>query len=101
MDYRSYFNHADGDAHELYDAQEFMQIYMMLNLMKVKTLAYGSELKLWIKRADTEELSKIYFGAELPDDLAEHLDSVFSGFIAKSGIPLPPAAEAEDGSNEK
>ena len=66
--------HGNGEPHRLYSALEIMMVTDAATAHVLYHSNYHSGLKQWIRRTLTaEELEKIYYGAELPADLAAEL----------------------------
>jgi len=62
--------HPDGELCRLFPATEFVDMAnaAMAHIFYHRT--YCNHLNFWIKRATREELEAIFYGAELPEDLA-------------------------------
>ena len=70
--------HADGEDFRLYSADEMWNVINQLDELLMYHTAYYAELKKWINRATSEELHKIHYGTELPEDLKKELDEILS-----------------------
>ena len=69
--------HADGQLCRLYPAADIVAIGMAVTAHKLYHTTYCNHLMVWARRAETEEeLEAIFYGAELPADLAANLGEV-------------------------
>lgn len=71
--------HANGESSKIFTRAEIELIIQTLNRHREYQQAYLGLLKIWWKRADSyEELEKIVWGAQLPEDLQNELDNLFT-----------------------
>ena len=70
--------HADGEICRLYSAMEIMAISSIATTFKLYHTTYCNHLNVWIKRSSEDELDAIYYGVELPDDLAANLNGIMA-----------------------
>ena len=69
--------HADGQLCRLYPATDIVAIGMAVTAHKLHHTTYCNHLLVWARRVETEEeLEAIFYGAELPADLAKNLGEV-------------------------
>lgn len=70
--------HADGDICRLYSAEEIMTISTAATAFKLYHTTYCNHLNVWVKRSADNELDSIYYGAELPGDLAANMNGIMA-----------------------
>ena len=70
--------HADGELCRMYPADEFTALAKTATAHVFYHRTYCNHVNAWIARADLAELDRITYGAELPEDLAEHMQKVIS-----------------------
>lgn len=71
--------HVDGESSKIFTRTEIELIIQTLNKHREYQQAYLGLLKIWWKRATSyEELEKIVWGAQLPEDLQNELDNLFT-----------------------
>lgn len=68
--------HADGELCRIFTAAEITAIGQASKAHKLYHTTYCNHLFDWIRRADAAELAGITYGAELPDDLATHMQEI-------------------------
>lgn len=69
--------HADGLLCKIYPAEDIINISNVATSHKLYHLTYCNHMMAWTRRAETvEELERIVYGAELPEDLAENMQEV-------------------------
>jgi hypothetical protein len=69
--------HSDTLLCRLYPAEDIMVMGKAATAHVLYHTTYCNHLNIWIRRAETEEeLEAIFYGAELPEDLAENLGEV-------------------------
>ena len=69
--------HADGQLCKVYPAEDIINISNVATSHKLYHLTYCNHMMAWTRRAETvEELERIVYGAELPEDLAENMQEV-------------------------
>jgi len=69
--------HADGQLCRLYPAADIVAIGMAVTAHKLYHTTYCNHLLVWARRTEEpEELTAIFYGAELPADLAANLGEV-------------------------
>ena len=69
--------HMDDELCEIIDAEHMKEIYMAAVSFKTYHITYCNHINIWINRVTTqEELDKIYYGCQLPEDLATHLNGI-------------------------
>ena len=70
--------HADGELCRIFTAAEINAIGEASKAHKLYHTTYCNHLFDWIRRADAAELAGITYGAELPDDLAAHMQALLT-----------------------
>ncbi len=70
--------HADGQLCRMYPAEEFAALAQAATAHVFYHRTYCNHLNAWVRRAELPELAGIAYGAELPEDLAEHMAGVLS-----------------------
>ena len=82
----AYPYHADGEMCRIFTAAEINAIGQASIAHKIYHTTYCNHLFEWIRRADTAELAGITYGAELPDDLAAHMQEILTqaGAVAET-----------------
>lgn len=73
--------HADGELCRMYSAAAFTVLAQAATGHVFYHRTYCNHLNAWILRAELEELNEIYYGAPLPNDLAESM----AGILAAAG----------------
>ena len=69
--------HADGQLCRLYHAADIAAIGAAVTAHKMYHTTYCNHMLVWTRRAETEaELETIFYGAELPEDLAKNMMEV-------------------------
>lgn len=83
----AYPYHADGEMCRIFTAAEINAIGQASISHKIYHTTYCNHLFEWIRRADAAELAGITYGAELPDDLAAHMQEILTqaGAVAETG----------------
>ena len=76
--------HADGELCRIFTAAEINAIGEASKAHKLYHTTYCNHLFDWIRRADAAELAAITYGAELPDDLAAHMQEILTQVGATS-----------------
>ena len=74
--------HADGNLCEPFPAVKILAIIEAVTRHKIYHTTYCNHLNVWIRRAEAQELEGIFYGAELPPDLAEHMRMLLEGATA-------------------
>lgn len=65
--------HADGEACEIYNAQDIITIYSTLSMLKTGQITYQNQLKQYVKSLESiEEVQAVVYGQEL---IGEYLES--------------------------
>src|SRR5699024_1886048 len=77
--------HADGELCRIFTAAEINAIGEASKAHKLYHTTYCNHLFDWIRRADAAELAGITYGAELPDDLAAHMQEILTQVSAVQG----------------
>lgn len=77
--------HADGELCRIFTAAEINAIGEASKAHKLYHTTYCNHLFDWIRRADVAELAGITYGAELPDDLAAHMQEILTQVGAVQG----------------
>ena len=72
----AYPYHADDARCRIFTADEITAISQASVAHIMYHTTYCNHLFDWIRRADAAELAGITYGAELPDDLAEHMQEI-------------------------
>ena len=73
--------HADGQLCRMYPAEEFAALAQAATAHVFYHRTYCNHLNAWVRRTELPELAGIAYGAELPEDLAEHM----AGVLAAAG----------------
>ena len=78
--------HADGELCRIFTAAEITAIGQASKAHKLYHTTYCNHLFDWIRRADAAELAGITYGAELPEDLAAHMQEILkqAGAVAET-----------------
>ncbi len=79
--------HADGQLCRMYPAEEFAALAQAATAHVFYHRTYCNHLNAWIRRAELPELAGIAYGAELPEDLAEHMEAVLEAAGDRSAEP--------------
>lgn len=75
--------HADNKLCRLYSAADIMKIITAATAHKTYHTTYFNHLKTWINRCETiEDVNAITYGATLPDDLLESLNTIITAMQA-------------------
>lgn len=74
----AYPYHADDARCRIFTADEINAISQASIAHKIYHTTYCNHLFEWIRRADAAELAGITYGAELPDDLAAHMQEILT-----------------------
>lgn len=77
--------HADGELCRIFTAAEINAIGEASKAHKLYHTTYCNHLFDWIRRADAAELAGITYGAELPEDLAAHMQEILTQVGAVQG----------------
>lgn len=83
--------HADGKLCRLYPAADIQKIINTATAWKTYHTTYFNHLKTWINRMDDKaEIQGVRYGAELPDDLKESLNSIMAAMkqMLDAGVNL-------------
>ena len=82
----AYPYHADDARCRIFTADEITAISQASVAHIIYHTTYCNHLFEWIRRADTAELAGITYGAELPDDLAAHMQEILTqaGAVAET-----------------
>ncbi len=71
--------HLDGDLCRVYSAADIALMATAATQHKLYHTTYCNHLNVWVRRCETaEELERIFYGANLPDDLAANMQEVLS-----------------------
>lgn len=81
----AYPYHADGEMCRIFTAAEINAIAQASIAHKIYHTTYCNHLFEWIRRADAAELAGITYGAQLPDDLATHMQEILTEAGAVAG----------------
>ena len=83
----AYPYHADDTRCRIFTADEINAIAQASIAHIMYHTTYCNHLFDWIRRADAAELTGITYGAELPDDLAAHMQEILTqaGAVAETG----------------
>lgn len=69
--------HSDGNQCKILSANDIILLYAASKAHVTYHTTYCNELHTWINReTDSEELSKIYYGIDLPEDLKTHMSGM-------------------------
>lgn len=81
-----YLYHTDDTLCRIFTADEIKAIAQAGIAHKIYHTTYCNHLFEWIRRADAVELAGITYGAELPDDLAAHMQEILTqaGAVAET-----------------
>lgn len=82
-----YLYHTDDTLCRIFTAEEINAIAQASVAHIIYHTTYCNHLFEWIRRADAAELAGITYGAELPDDLAAHMQEILTqaGAVAETG----------------
>lgn len=85
-----YLYHTDDTLCRIFTAEEINAIAQAGIAHKIYHTTYCNHLFEWIRRADAAELAGITYGAELPDDLAAHMQEILTqaGAVAETGAVM-------------
>ena len=73
----AYPYHLDGGLCALYPAADIRAMAWAATAHKLYHTTYYNHLAAWVRRCESaEEVSAITYGAELPEDLAEHMAAI-------------------------
>lgn len=75
--------HTDGVLCRIFTADEVRAIADAAVAHIVYHTTYCNHMFEWIRRADAQELQSIQYGADLPDDLAQHMQEVIAEFTSE------------------
>ena len=83
----AYPYHADDARCRIFTADEINAILQASIAHIIYHTTYCNHLFEWIRRADAAELAGITYGAELPEDLAAHMQEILTqaGAVAETG----------------
>ncbi|MGO5029662.1 DUF4376 domain-containing protein [Candidatus Agathobaculum pullicola] len=86
----AYPYHADDARCRIFTADEITAISQASVAHIMYHTTYCNHLFDWIRRADATELAGITYGAELPDDLAAHMQEIMTqaGAVAETGAVM-------------
>ena len=73
-----YLYHTDDTLCRIFTAEEINAIAQASIAHKIYHTTYCNHLFEWIRRADAVELAGITYGAELPEDLAAHMQEILT-----------------------
>ena len=81
-----YLYHTDDTLCRIFTAEEINAIAQASIAHIIYHTTYCNHLFEWIRRADAAELAGITYGAELPDDLAAHMQEILTqaGAVAET-----------------
>lgn len=75
--------HADGELCKMYSAADIALINSAATQHKLEQTIYCHLMMAWVERAEThEELERIVYGAELPEDLASDMSTLMTSAAA-------------------
>ena len=77
--------HADGELCRMFSAAEIGAVGQASIAHKLYHTTYCNHLFAWIRRASAAELAGITYGAELPEDLAAHMQEILTQVGAVQG----------------
>lgn len=82
-----YLYHTDDTLCRIFTAEEIKAIAQASVAHIIYHTTYCNHLFEWIRRADAAELAGITYGAELPEDLAAHMQEILTqaGAVAETG----------------
>ena len=82
-----YLYHTDDTLCRIFTAEEIKAIAQASVAHIIYHTTYCNHLFEWIRRADAAELAGITYGAQLPDDLAAHMQEILTqaGAVAETG----------------
>ena len=85
-----YLYHTDDTLCRIFTAEEINAIAQASVAHIIYHTTYCNHLFEWIRRADAAELAGITYGAELPDDLASHMQEILTqaGAVAETGAVM-------------
>lgn len=70
--------HADSELCRMYPAEEFTALAQAATAHVFYHRTYCNHMNAWVRRAELEELAGITYGAQLPEDLAVHMEGVLA-----------------------
>lgn len=71
--------HLDGQLCQMFSAEDITKIAQTATAHKLYHTTYFNHLKAWAERCETkDELDAIFYGSELPEDLASSMNSIIS-----------------------
>lgn len=71
--------HLDGQLCQMFSAEDISKLAQAATAHKLYHTTYFNHLKSWVERCETkEEIDAIYYGSELPEDLASSMNSIIS-----------------------
>lgn len=71
--------HANNQLCKIYSAEDIIKIGNAATAFKLHQLTYCNHLMEWVRRANTvDELNSITYGAQLPEDLANHMQQILT-----------------------
>ena len=85
-----YLYHTDDTLCRIFTAEEIKAIAQAGIAHKIYHTTYCNHLFEWIRRAGAAELAGITYGAELPEDLAAHMQEILTqaGAVAETGAVM-------------
>ena len=70
--------HLDGQLCAIYPAADILALGEAATAHKLYHTTYCNHLMAWVRRATTDELESITYGAELPADLAANMEAILN-----------------------
>ena len=81
--------HADGEACEIYNAQDIITIYSTLSMLKTGQISYQNQLKQYVKNLETiEEVQGIVYGQDLTGEYLESYNTLMESAQTQMQIVL-------------
>lgn len=81
--------HADGEACEIYNAQDIITIYSTLSMLKTGQITYQNQLKQYVKNLETiEEVQGVVYGQELTGEYLESYNALMASAQSQMAIVL-------------
>lgn len=81
--------HADGEACEIYNAQDIITIYSTLSMLKTSQITYQNQLKQYVKNLElVEDVQAIIYGQELIGEYLESYNTLMASAQSQMAIVL-------------
>lgn len=70
--------HAGGELCRMYPAEEFAEVAQAATAHVLYHRTYCNHLNAWVKQAELAELDGIFYGVDLPDELAQSMAAILA-----------------------